>query len=349
MAIKVKIKKDFGEFCLDIEFESASNRIGVLGASGAGKTMILKGIAGIEAMDEEYIEINGKVLADRNNKIHLKPQQRKVGYVFQNYALFSTKTVAKNIMAGMEGSKADKHKRLAEVVEQFQLQGLEQRFPSELSGGQQQRVALARIIAYEPEIILLDEPFSAMDEFLKERLQQEMMEMLKGYAGIVILVSHNRDEIYRISDELLVIDSGRIVGKGNTKAVFRTPETVEAARLTGCKNIVAAKALDAHSLEIVDWGVVINSEKSLPAKFDYIGYRAHDFIPVDGEQRPNCIPVEINSIARLPFEDRYYLKSQGEEICWTVPKRLGEPTINSNKKITFLEIDVDKISFLIKA
>ena len=247
MSIKVQIRRKLDSFLLDISFQSESRRIGILGASGCGKSMTLKSIAGIETPDQGCIEVEGHTLFDREHKINLKPQRRNVGYLFQNYALFPTMTVEKNIAAGLKGSRQRNEARVREMVAKFQLQGLEKRLPGQLSGGQQQRVALARIMAYEPDVILLDEPFSALDMYLRDRLQQELMDMLADYRGTVIMVSHNRDELYRFSEELLIIDQGHIVAAGETKELFRTPVSREAARLTGCKNFSRAFRTDEHT------------------------------------------------------------------------------------------------------
>ena len=181
MAVTVEIRRKLDNFLLDINFHSDARRIGILGASGCGKSMTLKSIAGIELPDEGHIEVEGRIFFDKEKKINLKPQIRNVGYLFQNYALFPTMTVEKNIAAGLKGSKQEKEARVREMVEKFRLQGLEKRLPGKLSGGQQQRVALARIMAYEPEMILLDEPFSALDMYLKDQLQRELAEMLADY------------------------------------------------------------------------------------------------------------------------------------------------------------------------
>ena len=150
-------------------------------------------------------------------------------------------TVEKNIAAGLKGSRQEKEARVREMVEKFRLQGLEKRLPGQLSGGQQQRAALARIMAYEPEMILLDEPFSALDMYLKTSFRESLAEMLEDYRGTVIMVSHNRDEVYRFSEELLVSRSGEEEVAGETKEIFRNPVSREAARLTGCKNFSKAR------------------------------------------------------------------------------------------------------------
>lgn len=326
MNLEIKIKKQLGDFALDVELSSDSRRIGILGASGGGKSMTLKCIAGIETPDEGYIKVGEHVLYDSAKKVNLKPQIRNVGYLFQNYALFPTMTVAKNIAAGLKGTKEDKQVIVERMVKKFQLEGLEERLPGELSGGQQQRVALARIMAYEPDVILLDEPFSALDVYLKDRLQQELIGMLSDYQGIVIMVSHSRDEIYRFSDTLLVLDEGKNVIAGPTKAIFANPKKKAAAKLTGCKNFADVKVLDPHHMEILDWGITYECEGEIPEGTDCIGYRAHHFKPCWGEKPKNALKVEIASIAELPFETNYYLRPQGNrknqaaDICWFVQK-----------------------------
>ena len=179
--IEINIQKTLGRFHLDMHVKSNSKRIGILGASGCGKSMTLKCIAGIETPDQGQIVLEERILYDNTQKINIKPQKRKIGYLFQNYALFPTMSVRKNIMAGLRCSQEEQERIADQMIEKFQLTGLGNRLPGELSGGQQQRVALARIMAYEPDAILLDEPFSALDEFLKDKLQQELMEMLEDY------------------------------------------------------------------------------------------------------------------------------------------------------------------------
>lgn len=349
MAISVQIKKKLNNFQLDISFCSKSRRIGILGASGCGKSMTLKSIAGIETPDEGRIKVEDRTLFDHTAKVNIKPQKRNVGYLFQNYALFPTMTVEKNIAAGLKGSKQENAVRVSEMIEKFRLKGLEKRLPGQLSGGQQ-RVALARIMAYEPDVILLDEPFSALDMYLKDMLQQELMQMLDDYEGTVILVSHNRDEVYRFSEELLIIDQGKIVAAGETKEIFENPKHREAARLTGCKNFSSAQRLDAHTVRAVEWGITIHTQRDIPEETSYIGYRAHDFIPIWGERGENMLKFDLESSASLPFEHNFYLRPEGEalddmRICWFVQqeelKQLDERGMPD-----YLALDEGSILFL---
>ena len=213
------IHKRIEGFELDVLIESDAGRIGILGSSGSGKSMTLRSIAGIEDGVSGRIETDGRILLDSERKINLKPQQRRVGYMFQNYALFPTMSVLGNVTAGLKGSKEDNRARALEMLARFGMAEHAERLPGELSGGQQQRVALARIMVTEPDLILLDEPFSALDGHLRDRMQVEMMEMLEDYPGQVIMVSHSRDELYRFSEELFVLSEGRILRHGKTKDV----------------------------------------------------------------------------------------------------------------------------------
>lgn len=347
MAVEVSIRKKLGKFNLNVEMRSESRRIGILGASGCGKSMTLKCIAGIERPDQGSIVIDGRTVFHSEEKVNLKPQKRKIGYMFQNYALFPSMTVWENIGAGLKGTKQEKEKRIREMAERFRLEGLEEKLPGELSGGQQQRTALARIMAYEPDVILLDEPYSALDGFLKDRLQQEMQEMLEDYAGTVLLVSHNRDEIYRFSEELMIMDEGRLIRSGKTNEIFENPGWKEAAKLTGCKNIAEVQAGENAVLQVPEWNLELQLTRDVPENIRYIGFRAHDFIPVWGERRENCIPVEVASIANLPFERKYFLKvgAGKEEICWFVQKQMWEE-LERKGLPDFLWMPEEKILFL---
>lgn len=324
-SLSVEIHKDFGKFKLDIAFRSQSRWLGILGASGCGKSLTLKSIAGIEEPDSGRIEAGGVVFYDKAKRICLKPQERRVGYLFQNYALFPTMTVAENIAAGLRGRKAEQKKRVDEMVEKFQLKGLEKQVPGQLSGGQQQRVALARIMAYEPEMILLDEPFSALDVHLRDKMQRELMEMLKDYPGFVILVSHSRDEIYRMSEEVLIIDDGKLVTQGNTKQVFLNPGSVAAARLTGCKNIADARKTERAGLYVEAWGMNL-SVRTLPDDdISAVGIRAHEFcIEKNAGNTHLCFEILDPVITEDMFEYNISFRPSEhacERVDWKISKR----------------------------
>ncbi|HBV68151.1 MAG TPA: ABC transporter [Clostridiales bacterium] len=269
MSLKVCVKKKFKGFSLDVSFETNNEYLGILGASGSGKSMTLKCIAGIETPDEGYIELNGRVLFDSEKKINLRPQDRNIGYLFQNYALFPNMNVEENIGAGLRLPSAEKKKKISELVKSFHLQGLENKYPGQISGGQQQRVALARCIAYKPDVLLLDEPFSALDSHLKSQLQAEVLELLRLYEGEVLMVTHSMEEAYKFCKNLVIIESGSSALFGATKEIFRKPGLVSAARLTGCKNISIC-AVSEGRIYANDWDFEIKLD-NIPSGISSVG------------------------------------------------------------------------------
>lgn len=213
MGLYVNIAKRLNQFNLQVEFNLENGLTGLMGASGSGKSMTLKCIAGIELPDSGKIVLDGKVLFDSEAKVNLPPQKRNVGYLFQSYALFPNMNVVENILCGLQAkglSDAEATARAQKLVEKFKLQGLEKSYPRQLSGGQKQRVALARLLAAEPEVILLDEPFSALDEDLKEDLQRELRAALAEFGGVALLVSHNKSEIKKLCNSAYVIKQGQV-------------------------------------------------------------------------------------------------------------------------------------------
>lgn len=223
MALSVELHKKFKGFRMDVAFEHDGGSLGILGGSGMGKSMTLKMIAGLVKPDSGKVIVDGRTVYDSAAKIDMPARERHIGYLFQQYALFPTMTVTENIGIAMKKSGDAKKKEIDRLLEQFALQNLGGRMPNELSGGQQQRVALARILASEPQMLLLDEPFSALDSFLKEQLLEDMIRQLSDYAGDVIMVSHSRDEIYQFCDRLLILDQGRVIVTGDTKDIFDQP------------------------------------------------------------------------------------------------------------------------------
>ena len=328
MAIEVRIHREFDDFKLDVQFQSESRRIGILGASGCGKSLTLKSIAGIERPETGKIESAGKVFFDSAKKIWMPPQERNVGYLFQNYALFPTITVEKNIGIALRCGKKEKEKKVRDMIERFSLQGLEKKLPGQLSGGQQQRTALARIMIYEPDMILLDEPFSALDSYLKEQTQRECLELLQDYPGTVILVSHSRDEIYRFSEEVLVMDGGKAVIKKTVKELFEHPQKVAAAKLTGCKNIEEIVWKDGKHLYVPGWDMVIPAGMGNVGDAQAIGIRAHEFTTERTESDGELVfPVYKPEVKEDLFE--YHVQFFTSEraktpVVWKVSKKLWD-------------------------
>ena len=209
--LEVQIYKKLAEFDLDVSFQVDDNILGLMGASGSGKSMTLKCIAGIETPDQGRIVLNNRVLFDSEKKINVPIQKRNVGYMFQSYALFPNMNVYENISVGLRARKVkDVDIVVQKVMQQFRIFELASRYPKQLSGGQRQRVALARLIAYEPDVLLLDEPFSALDEDLKEDLLQELKSELQ-ISKPVIFVSHDKEEVNELCDLKYKIKQGEII------------------------------------------------------------------------------------------------------------------------------------------
>ena len=241
MSLRVDIRKRYKGFELEAAFSSGDGTLALLGASGSGKSLTLKCIAGLISPDEGVIEVDGRILFDSVAGIDKRPQERGVGYLFQSYALFPNMTVRQNIEIayGKAGRNSDRDAEVKKLLEKYEIGELAARYPVQLSGGEQQRAALARIFASHPRALLLDEPFSALDSFLREKMQAELKRIIREYDGSVVLVTHSRDEAYKIADDLVILDKGRIAGDGPVREVFRYPGNARAARVTGCKNISA--------------------------------------------------------------------------------------------------------------
>ena len=324
MSLQVDIRKRLGSFTLDLAFTAENGVTSLLGASGCGKSMTLKCIAGIEKPDEGRIVLDGRVLFDAEAGINLPPQKRRVGYLFQNYALFPNMTVAQNILCGLnrEKDRAEKQRRLREMLCMMQLEGLEQRKPAQLSGGQQQRAALARILVSDPQLLLLDEPFSALDGHLRDSLKIEMRDLLARFGREVLMVTHDRNEAYNMSQAIAVMDNGRLLALKPTKALFADPGSVQAAILTGCKNIAAARRIDEHSVEVPAWGLRLETKQRVGEGLCAVGVRAHYFNP---SAQQNRFPVRFVEEMEEPFETILQFRYAGQTpdsppVWWRLPK-----------------------------
>jgi len=338
--LKVNIQKKLKEFDLDVDFELKKGCLGILGPSGCGKSMTLKSIAGIVDPDKGIVSLTmdeETVYFDSDSKINLKPQKRNVGYLFQNYALFPNMTVEENVAIGL--SKNDDRKIVSEMIKRFHLEGLEKRYPRQLSGGQQQRVALARILAYGPDVILLDEPFSALDTYLKEQLRIELVNMLKDFYGFSILVTHDRDEAFQFCDELLILDQGKIIARGETHEIFEDPKKVEVARLTGCKNISKIEIIDEHHFKSLDWGITFEVSEKITPNITHVGIRAHDFTPAEKDD-VNLINTVNASKLEMPFEWEITLENG---LWWKIEKQMHNHDFEIPK---YLKINPEDILLL---
>ena len=323
MSLEVEIEKRFAGFTLRAQFTAQDTATAILGASGCGKSMTLRCIAGIVKPDKGRIVLDGVPLFDSEKKIDLPPQKRGVGLLFQNYALFPNMTVEQNILCGLhaEPDRAKRRAACAEMIRALRLEGLEKRLPAALSGGQQQRVALARILADKPKILMLDEPFSALDSYLREQVESEVGALLAAFQGPALLVTHNRDEAYRLCREMIVMDGGRVLRAGETKAVFADPRSCTAARLTGCKNILPCVKAGPHSVRLAGWEAELHLAAEVPEAVCAVGIRAHDFAPC-AAGAPNALPVRVVSSGENPFDWNLICTAPGGEgrLWWKVSK-----------------------------
>ncbi|HAG69279.1 MAG TPA: ABC transporter ATP-binding protein [Lachnospiraceae bacterium] len=324
MSLYVDIEKKLGSFYLRSRFECGNEITGILGPSGSGKSLTLKCIAGIERPDRGRIILDGRVLFDSEKRIDLKPRKRRVGYMFQNYALFPDMNVGRNILCGLHGERdrGVRDRVLREALKRYGLEGLSERRVQELSGGQQQRVALARIMVNRPQLLLLDEPFSALDAHLRMKLQISMLETLREYGRPVLMVSHSRDEIYRMCSKTSVLTDGLMNGPVETESLFSDPKTVTAALLTGCKNITPARPEGRDILFAPEWGIAFRTSLGIPEAVTHLGIRAHYFDPSEKENR---FPVRFVSGLEEPFERVLEFRYPGQspespDVWWRIPK-----------------------------
>ena len=324
MSLYVDIEKQLGNFSLKVSFESGDEILGLLGASGCGKSMTLKCIAGIEKPDRGKIILDGETLFDSERKINLTPQKRQVGYLFQNYALFPNMTVRENILCGLhrEKDKSQREQILSETLELLKLTDLSNHKPNQLSGGQAQRTALARILVNRPRIMMLDEPFSALDSHLRLKLQMQLRDLLKHFGRGVLMVTHDRNEAYHMCNRIAMIDNGQLLTLKETKEFFANPESVPAAILSGCKNIAKANKVGDYEVEIPEWNLRLTTKERVRDNLSAIGIRAHYF---NTRCPQNRYEVEFVREMEEPFEWVLEFRFKGqspesESIWWRLSK-----------------------------
>lgn len=340
MSLYIDITKNLSSFNLDVSMESKSGIIGFLGASGSGKSMTLKCIAGLEKPSKGKIVINNKVLFDSEEKINIKTRDRRVGFLFQNYALFPHMTIKDNIEIGLDKiSKVEKSKLSYNYIKKFGLEGLENRYPWQLSGGQQQRVALARALITSPDILLLDEPFSALDNHLRASMERELVDILKDYKGTVVFVTHDIAEAYRICDKIIVFDGGKAKDIRDKNALFKAPQSLAEAKLTGCKNISKAKKLDNNFIFAEEWNLKLKCLADIKDNINYIAIRSHNIKLYKDEEEENVFEVLIENIVENPFDYTLYIKSinstNRDLIHFTISKEEMVFDINEKIKVKF--------------
>jgi molybdate transport system permease protein len=319
-SFSVDVERALDSFALHVKFIAAKGALGLLGASGAGKSMALRMIAGIVAPDRGRIVLNDRVLFDSATGENIPAARRRIGLVFQNYALFPRMTVAENVGFGLSAlPKQERQARVQRQLDRMHIAELANRYPEEISGGQRQRVAIARCMATEPDALLFDEPFAALDPHLRRQMEEQLRETLTEYGGAVIFVTHDMEEAFRFCSDLLVLDSGRVIAAGPKQELFERPRTVIAARLTGCKNIVAAQLAGTRRIRVVSWNCELQTAVEVPDALTHVGIRSHqvDFQAVAEDE--NCFPCWLVATSEAPHEMTLYLRLHS-------PAQKGDPS-----------------------
>jgi molybdate transport system ATP-binding protein len=255
--LEAHIEKTLGAFRLNVELTAGNETLALLGASGAGKTLTLKCLAGVVKPDRGRIVVDGRTWFDSEKRVCVPPQERGVGLLFQSYALFPNMTVRQNLLCGLRRGtpRREREAEAARLAERFCLTGLEDLLPVQLSGGQQQRAALARCLARKPGLLLLDEPFAALDAHLRWQLEQELSATLTAFTGTTLYVTHDRDETRRLCTRVCVVHRGRAQKITDAAEWYRRPATRSAALLAGFENVADATIAKDGTAEITAWGL----------------------------------------------------------------------------------------------
>lgn len=318
MSLYLDVHKKFPSFNLDVSLDVGDEPLAILGASGSGKSLTLACIAGIVKPDSGKIIIDGLTVFDSDKCINIPPQRRRTGLMFQDYALFPNMTVEENIRVA--GKNHESKIEAEELIRRFGLESVRNLLPSQISGGQKQRTALARTLLSRPKILMLDEPFSALDSHLRFQTERELSEVFREFFGTVILVSHSMDESYRLCGKIAVFHEGHVEISGAMDEVFRSPKTKHAAILTGCKNISRLQKIHDEKIFAVDWGI----ELQCPDYHDdseYVGIRSYNIIHGGWVNSFTCRVIQA---VENPFSFTVMLlaKDNADPIFWEADKTL---------------------------
>jgi ABC-type sulfate/molybdate transport systems ATPase subunit len=307
--LTVEFRKRYPGFELSAAFSTANERLGLLGASGSGKSMTLRSIAGLIRPDDGRLMLNGRVLFDSGTGIDLRPAERRIGMVFQDYALFPHLTVRDNIGFGLhKHAPRERDERILRWSKLVHVEALLDAYPAELSGGQRQRAALARALAIEPDALLLDEPFSALDAHLRRRMEEQLREALESYPGVTVFVTHDRDEAFRLCRKLAVLADGCTAAAGPRDEIFANPKTLAVARLTGCKNFASITPAGAGQIHAEEWNCTLKVDGRKPERAEFVGIRAHDLRMSEADTGQNTFPCWLVASVESPFETTLYLR-----------------------------------------
>ena len=320
--IAFHLKKSLSDFSIDIEFSAYSkgyttaskDHLTVLfGPSGTGKSLTLNMLSGIVIPDQGYIKLNGDELFNKEKGINIPIRKRKIGYVFQEYSLFPHLNVYENIAYGINNN-FNPDEKVKELLELFRLNRKEKRYPNQLSGGQKQRVAIARAIASDPKLLLLDEPLSALDERIREKLQQDLLKLKSILSIPIIYVTHNLQEAFTLADHIIIINDGRIVESGKKHEIFSKPKKRLTAKYLGVKNILPGRIIETSQ----DYSVCeiegIKVKTDLDTRFKtgdevFLCIKPQDVrLIVDKKTSDNTVDAVVTHTIPLEKTNRVFLK-----------------------------------------
>jgi molybdate transport system ATP-binding protein len=333
---------------LDVEWSGGDGTVVLFGPSGAGKTLTLQCLAGLVRPDRGRIAVNGRPLFDHATGVNLPPQARHLGYVFQGYALFPHLTVAENVAFGLHGRpRADRGARVREVIERLGLGDLAGRRPRELSGGQQQRVALGRALAPDPELLLLDEPLSALDIPLRRQLRDDLGAVLRDWGKTAVLVTHDLREAYQLATTVVVYEAGRVIQSAPRSDLLWQPTSAAVARVMGLRNILRGTVLKAtpEGIQLLWRGQVLEAvtspthasvpEPDRPLAFyirpEYVRLIRKDRAAPDAAHHTNIMTGSI-------------VREADEGTAWTLYFRLDAPGAPAQGDYD-LEIEIPKLVY----
>lgn len=264
--IELRISKVLELFSLQVDIKlSDGSSLALVGPSGCGKSMTLRMIAGLEQPDEGYIKVGDTIFYDSNERIFVPANKRHMGFLFQNYALFPHLTVEQNIAFGLNHRpRLERQEIVHSIIERLKIKGLEKRYPEYISGGQQQRVALARTLVTDPELLLLDEPFSALDSQVKKKMEKEVIDVKNAFSGTMILVTHSLEEAFRLCSNIAVMDRGKIIQLGTQNEIIHQPANRIVARLTGTENIFDGTVIERHGETARLWVEELHVHLTIP-------------------------------------------------------------------------------------
>jgi molybdate transport system ATP-binding protein len=346
--LEVALTKRLAGFALDVTWTAGDGVAVLFGPSGAGKTLTLQCLAGLSRPDRGRIAVHDRVVFDHRAGIDVPPQRRRLGYVFQGYALFPHLTVADNVAYGLRHRPAaERRARAGDVIERLGLRSLAGRRPSELSGGQRQRVALARALAVDPELLLLDEPLSALDAPLRRQLRSELMAILREWRKATVLVTHDLGEAFQLADRVVVYEAGRVVQEAPKTELLSAPASERVARLMGVRNILRGRVVKAMPDRIqFRWRGQLLEAVNLPAR---------SYLPEPGAELAFFIRPEYVRLIRkdrIAADHSHHMNLMSGTVVreedfgttWTLYFRLDEPGAPASGDCD-LEIEVPRMVY----